>query len=104
MFSSPLSESIIKRAQDQGKVEIKIHDLRDWSEDNYKSVDDRPYGGGAGMVMKVDVVDRAVESLRKENSKIIVASEPINDYNLWKEIAEDTFFYIRDGELVHFPA
>jgi len=40
----------------------------------------------------------------KENSKIIVASEPINDYNLWKEIAEDTFFYIRDGELVHFPA
>ncbi len=63
MFSSPFAESIIKRAIDNEKVEISIHNLRDWANDNYKTVDDRPYGGGAGMIMKVEVIDRAVESL-----------------------------------------
>jgi tRNA (guanine37-N1)-methyltransferase len=64
MFVSPFSESIVKRAQDENKVKIKIHNLRDWSTDNYKSVDDRPFGGGAGMIMRVDIVDRAVSDLK----------------------------------------
>ena len=72
MFNGPFGESIIKRAQDEGKVEIKIHNLRNWCEDKYKSVDDRPYGGGAGMVMRVDVIDKAVNDLRQENSKVIL--------------------------------
>jgi tRNA (guanine37-N1)-methyltransferase len=68
MFNGPFAESIVKRAQDEGKVEIAIHNLRNWCEDNYKSVDDKPYGGGAGMVMRVDVIDRAVNDLRKRVS------------------------------------
>jgi len=76
MFVSPLAESIVKRAIDEKKVEIKIHNLRDWATDNYKTVDDRPYGGGAGMIMKVDIIDRAVESLKRktksEKRKVIL--------------------------------
>ncbi len=68
MFT-PLTESIIKRAQDKGLVEIKIHNLRDWSTDKHHSVDDSPYGGGPGMVMRVDVIDRAVTDLKKESPK-----------------------------------
>lgn len=64
MFSSPFSESIIKRAQDKELVKINIHNLRDWSDDNYKSVDDRPFGGGPGMIMRVDIIDRAVSDLK----------------------------------------
>ncbi len=67
MFA-PLTESIVRRAQDKGVVEIKIHNLREWSTDKHKSVDASPYGGGPGMVMRVDVVDRAVHDLK--NSKL----------------------------------
>ena len=72
MFEKVFSTSILGRATGTGLVEIKIHNLRDWSSDNYKSVDDRPFGGGAGMVMRVDVVDRALEDLRKPGSKVIL--------------------------------
>lgn len=57
MIQCFLSESIIKRAQEKGTVEIEIVNLRDFAEDSYGSVDDRPYGGGAGMVLRVDVVN-----------------------------------------------
>lgn len=63
-FIGAFDFSIIKRAKDKGIVEINIHNLRDWSTDKYKSVDDHPYGGGAGMVMRVDIIDRALESIR----------------------------------------
>ena len=78
MFEGVFGASIIGRAVGTGKVEIKVHNLRDWSTDNYKSVDGRPFGGGAGMVMRIDVVERAVQELknsRKENeikSKVIL--------------------------------
>lgn len=68
MFEGPLSESILKRAIDSSLIEIKVHNLRDWSEDKHKKVDAPPYGGGAGMVMKVDVIERAVENLKKRDS------------------------------------
>lgn len=72
MFEGSFAESIVKRAIEKGKVEIKIHNLRDWTLDNYKTVDDKPYGGGAGMVMKVDVIDHAVHDLKlkAQNSKV----------------------------------
>lgn len=60
---TPLNESIIKRAQEKNLAEIKIHDLRDWTTDKHKSVDAPQYGGGAGMVLRVDVVDRALRNL-----------------------------------------
>ena len=72
MFAGPFAESIVKRAIDQKQVEIKIHDLREWTEDKHRSVDAPPYGGGAGMVMRVDVIDRAVSSLRSKESKVIL--------------------------------
>ena len=75
MFKGPFGESMVKRAQDKGKVEIKIHNLRDWTEDKHKTVDLPPYGGGPGMVMKVDVVDRAVEELRRTSLQSAEGSE-----------------------------
>lgn len=72
MFEGVFGTSIIGRAVGTGKVDLKIHNLRNWSDDNYKSVDGRPFGGGAGMVMRVDVVDRAIQEIKTqklENSK-----------------------------------
>jgi tRNA (guanine37-N1)-methyltransferase len=60
MFASPFSLSIMKRALGQGKVSITYVNIRDFSEDSYKSVDDHPYGGGKGMVLRVDILDRAL--------------------------------------------
>ncbi len=64
MFESPFSGSILKRAIDRKLIEIKIHNLRDWAEDNYKTVDDKPFGGGVGMLLKVDVVGRCLENMK----------------------------------------
>lgn len=75
MFTGPLTESILKRAADKGLVEIKVHNLRDWSTDKHHTVDAPPYGGGPGMVMRVDVIDRAVTQLKqtaKGNVKVIL--------------------------------
>ncbi len=69
IFGSYFGESIIKRAQAKKLVKIKIHNLRDWATDKHKSVDDTPYGGGAGMVMKVDVLYRAIKQVLSKNKK-----------------------------------
>lgn len=81
MFEKVFGTSIIGRATGTGVVEIKIHNLRDWSDDNYKSVDDRPFGGGAGMVMRVDVIDRALADLKKPGSKVILLDTKGKMYN-----------------------
>jgi len=72
MFKGPFDESIVKRAQDRSLLKIKIHNLRDWAKDKHKTVDDRPYGGGAGMIIRVDIIDRAISKLKTQNSKIIL--------------------------------
>ena len=69
MFEGVFKTSIIGRATGTGVVDIKIHNLRDWSDDNYKSVDGRPFGGGAGMVMRVDVVERAIKELKESRTQ-----------------------------------
>jgi len=66
MFVGPFSESIIKRSVDRGLVRIDIYNIRDFATDKHRVVDDYPYGGGAGMVMKPDPIFRAVESVRQE--------------------------------------
>src|SRR5213075_2125177 len=71
--SAPLSESIMKRAQENGIVDLRIHNLRDWTTDKHHIVDDAPFGGGQGMVMKAEPIFAAVEELRgqiAEESKI----------------------------------
>lgn len=63
---SPLNTSIIKRAQDKKKVEIHIHNLRDYAYDKHKQIDDKPFGGGPGMVLKPEPFFECIESLQKE--------------------------------------
>lgn len=70
MFSGFLNESLILRAQKKGLVKIMIRDLRKFSTDKHKTVDDRPYGGGPGMILKVDVMDRAISKLQAKNYKL----------------------------------
>ncbi len=66
MFQGPFSESIIKRAREQGSVEIILHDIRDYSEDKHKRVDDYPFGGGAGMVMQIGPIASVIDKLKSE--------------------------------------
>jgi tRNA (guanine37-N1)-methyltransferase len=66
---APLSESIMKRAQEKGLVELHIHNLRDWTTDKHQVVDDAPFGGGQGMVMKPEPIFAAVEALSEEERK-----------------------------------
>jgi len=65
---TPLNESIMKRAQENGVLDLRIHNLRDWTGDKHHVVDDAPFGGGQGMVMKPEPIFAAVEDLRKETS------------------------------------
>ena len=78
MFSGPFEESIIKRAKKDRLVEINTHNLRNWTTDKHKTVDNPPYGGGPGMIMRVDVIDRALSDLKprfiNKKSKIILLS------------------------------
>ena len=66
IFRGPLDQSIIKRGQDKGVVEIHIHNLRDYSHDKHRSIDDYAFGGGAGMVMSIEPIDRAISKLTRE--------------------------------------
>jgi tRNA (guanine37-N1)-methyltransferase len=70
MFTGPMTESIIKRAQSQNIVSIRIHDLRQWTDLPHHTTDDRPYGGGPGMVMMVEPIHKAIQSLSKNSSLI----------------------------------
>jgi tRNA (guanine37-N1)-methyltransferase len=69
IFNSYFNESIVKRAQEKRLVKIKVHNLRDYTDDKRKTVDDKPYGGGAGMVMKIEPIYRAVNKLKVRGSK-----------------------------------
>ncbi len=78
---APLSESMMKRAQESNIVDLRIHNLRDWTKDKHYIVDDAPFGGGQGMVMKPEPIFAAVEDLKQsaiknQQSKIILMSPP----------------------------
>ncbi|MDQ2824447.1 MAG: tRNA (guanosine(37)-N1)-methyltransferase TrmD [Verrucomicrobiota bacterium] len=68
----PLSESIMKRAQENKIVDLRVHNLRDWTSDKHHVVDDAPFGGGQGMVMKPEPIFAAVESLRSDKSFVVL--------------------------------
>ena len=76
MFQGPLQESILRRAQEGGLVEIRVHDLRSWARDRHHVVDDTPYGGGAGMVLKPEPAFEAVEALRSGPETRVVVLSP----------------------------
>lgn len=81
MFSGILAESILKRAQENKKAQINIYDLRDWTHDTRRTVDDKPYGGGPGMVIKPEPVFEACDDLCKENTKVILLTPQGKKYN-----------------------
>jgi len=68
LLESPLNTSILKRAQEKGKVEIQVHNLRDYSLNKQKNVDDTPFGGGAGMVMQIQPIADCIEKLKSERA------------------------------------
>ncbi|MBI2644042.1 MAG: tRNA (guanosine(37)-N1)-methyltransferase TrmD [Candidatus Wildermuthbacteria bacterium] len=80
LFEPFCNESLIKRAKKKGIFDIRVHNLRDWADDKHKTVDEKPFGGGLGMVMKIEPIYKAVQELKSEarspksetNSKIIL--------------------------------
>ncbi|MCK4781314.1 tRNA (guanosine(37)-N1)-methyltransferase TrmD [Candidatus Parcubacteria bacterium] len=85
IFNSYFNESIIKRAQKKKLIKINIHNLRDFTVDKHKTVDDRPYSGGAGMVFKVEPIYKAVKKIKtkskKQNTKVILFSAKGKKFN-----------------------
>ena len=76
MFSGPFAESIVARAGKAGIVEIAVHNLRHWTTDRHRTVDDKPFGGGAGMVLKPEPLFQAIESLRHGPESTVVLLSP----------------------------
>jgi tRNA (guanine37-N1)-methyltransferase len=72
MFGGPLDESILQRARKKGLLDLKVHNLRDWTHDRHRTVDDRPFGGGPGMVLKCEPIFEAVESLREAGTRVVL--------------------------------
>ena len=98
MFS-PLKESIIGKAIEDKKIELNLINIRDFSKDKHKKVDDTPYGGGAGMVMKADVVYDAYEHIKDEKAKVIFLSpqgKTLNQ-NKVKELATEEHIILLCG-------
>ncbi len=72
MFTGPMDASIIQRARKNGLLDLRVHNLRDYTHDNYKTVDDRPFGGGPGMVLKPEPIFEALEALRGRETRVIL--------------------------------
>lgn len=74
MFTGPLDASIVQRARENGRLEFRVHDLRDYTHDRHRTVDDKPFGGGPGMLLKPEPIFEAVEALRREKTRVILLS------------------------------
>jgi tRNA (guanine37-N1)-methyltransferase len=74
MFTGPIDASILQRARQTGLLELRVHNLRDYTHDNYKTVDDRPFGGGPGMVLKCEPIFEALQALKGAETRVILMS------------------------------
>ena len=81
MFAGPLDESIVKRARAAGLLELTLHNLRDYAHDRHRTVDDRPFGGGPGMLLKPEPLFEAVEKLARETTRVILLSPSGRTFN-----------------------
>jgi tRNA (guanine37-N1)-methyltransferase len=90
MFAGPLDVSIVQRARAAGLLELRVHNLRDWTHDRHKTVDDKPFGGGPGMVLKPEPLFEAVESLAGEDTRVLLMSPvgPVFNQAKARELAE----------------
>ena len=89
MFESPFGDSIIQRAREEGLLDIRLHDLRDYSLNKHRKVDDNPFGGGVGMVMNVEPIARAIDAVKKEvpETRTILLSpggKPLDQEKAWE--------------------
>jgi len=76
MFDSPLDSSLLRRARERGIIDVRVHDIRQFAVDRHRVTDDAPYGGGGGMVMKVEPIDRALASLDIEEGTPVILLTP----------------------------
>jgi len=104
MFAGPLDESIIKRARQTGLLDLQLHQLRDWTHDRHKSVDDRPFGGGPGMLLKPEPIFEAVESLKREKTRVVLMSPSGRkfDQGIARELAKQEHLLMVTGHYEGF--
>jgi tRNA (guanine37-N1)-methyltransferase len=104
MFAGPLDESIIKRARQAGLLELQLHQLRDCTHDRHKTVDDRPFGGGPGMLLKPEPIFEAVESLQREKTRVILMSPSGRKFDqaIARELAQQEHLLIVTGHYEGF--
>jgi tRNA (guanine37-N1)-methyltransferase len=81
MFAGPLDESMVKRARAAGLLDLSIHNLRDYTHDRHRTVDDKPFGGGPGMLLKPEPIFEAVEHLEREETRVILLSPSGRKFN-----------------------
>lgn len=97
MFTGPVDVSIIQRARKTGLLDLRVHNLRDYTHDNYKTVDDRPFGGGPGMVLKPAPIFEAVEAIGIEKARVIMMAPVGRTFTqkIARELAqEEQLFFI----------
>ena len=82
IFDSYFSESILNRAQKNDLIKIETHDLRAWTEDKHKKVDDSPFGGGPGMIFKVEPIFKAVTALKSVKSQVTSGTWHVDSFDL----------------------
>jgi len=87
MFAGPLDESIIKRAREAALLDLTVHQLRDYAHDRHRTVDDRPFGGGPGMLLKPEPLFEAVEKLASPSTHVVLLSPAGRTFN--QAIARD---------------
>ena len=99
MFAGPLDESIVKRARQRGLLELAIYNLRDWTHDAHKTVDDRPFGGGPGMVLKPEPIFEALEKLATGETRVLLMSPAGRKFDqaLARELAQEKHLLLVSG-------
>ncbi len=104
MFAGPLDESIIGRARRAGLLQLSVHNLRDYAHDRHKTVDDRPFGGGPGMLLKPEPIFEAVEKLATEKARVILLSPAGRTFNqaIARQLAQSAELLIITGHYEGF--
>jgi tRNA (guanine37-N1)-methyltransferase len=104
MFAGPLDESIVGRAREAGLLDLAIHHLRDYAHDRHKTVDDRPFGGGPGMLLKPEPIFEAIEKLSSETTRVVLLSPAGRKFNqaIARELAQQQDLLLVTGHYEGF--
>lgn len=104
MFVGPLDASIVQRARETGMLNFRVINLRDYTHDRHKTVDDRPFGGGPGMLLKPEPIFEAVENLAGENTRVILLSPSGRTFNqsIARELSKESHLLMLSGSYEGF--